>query len=175
MLRVIASGILFFACLAFYGTCTATTLNELKVGVRVIDFVSNPPRGKTSLAIVFDGASKASTEDAQAIADWLRSGVNPAKSELVPALVDIRQSGWVDGYQIAIIAGGTERYFDTVLDYARRNHTLTITSDLSCVRGGKCAVGVPPEREFEVVINRQVAESCGFEFVEAFRMLVMEY
>ena len=175
MRRWWGAGLFFLLCLALVGPCQATTLNELKVGVRVFDFMTAPPRGRLSLAIIHDGQNKASLDDALAIQGWLNSGVSSVKAELIPVLVDARQLDDNPGYRIAIVAGGTGAYFDRILDYALKNRTLTISADLACIRDGKCAVGIASTPRVEVVINRAVTSACWVEFTEAFRMMVREF
>lgn len=174
MLRALAVGMLLLTLAILPGTGNATTLNELKVGVRVVDFMASPPRGKTPLALIYDPQIKASADDAQAILNWLGGSVEASKVELVPALVDIRQLDENPNFRIGFIAAGMETHYGRIFDYARRNQTLTISADLSCVRAGKCTVGIAGAPRVEVVISQQAALSCGIEFTEAFRMMVTE-
>ncbi|HXP97798.1 MAG TPA: hypothetical protein VN809_13875 [Telmatospirillum sp.] len=175
MRRVFASGMLYLLCLVLPGLSNATTLNELKVEVRVIDFMTPPPRGKTALAVLYDAQNTASVEDARVILAGLRSGVGSAKAELVPSLVDVRRLDEFPGFHVAILASGSETFYNAIFDYAQKNQTLTISSDVSCIRLGKCAVGVTSVPRVDVVINRAVISSSGIEFSEAFRMMVREY
>jgi len=175
MSRIVAFGMLFFACLLLSDAGHATTLNELKVGVRVFDFLKSAPHGRTPLAIIYDGRNRASVDDARAILEWVNSGVRSIKAELIPSLVDVHHLDEAIGYRIAVVAGGTEAHDDLIRDYALKNLVLTVSSDLSCMRSGSCAVGIASTPRVEVVINRAVALSCGVEFSEAFRLMVREY
>jgi hypothetical protein len=174
MLRALAVGMLLLTLTLLPGTGNATTLNELKVGVRVVDFMASPPRGKTSFALIYDSQIKASSEDAQSILNWLNSHVALGKADLVPVLVDIRQLDEGPNFRIGFIAAGMETHYGRIFDYARRNRMLTISADLTCVRAGKCTVGIAGAPRVEVIISQQAALSCGIEFTEAFRMMVTE-
>ncbi|MDR3435197.1 hypothetical protein [Telmatospirillum sp.] len=165
----------FMLCLVCAGPGQATTPNELKVAVRVFDFLTVPPRGPTPLAVIFDGQNKASLEDALAIQEGLKSGVSSAKAELLPVLVDARHLDEFPDLHVGVVAFGTGAYFDRILGYAIKNHTVTISSDPSCMQSGKCTVGIGSSPRVEVIINRAVAASCGIEFSEAFRMMVREF
>lgn len=173
MRRVLAFGMLL-AGLVSSGPGSATTLNELKVGLRVVEFMTSPPRGRTALALIYDGQSKTSVDDANAMLGWLKSGVDLGKADFVPTLVDIRQLNEKPGFKVGIVAAGMEANYSHVLDYARKNRTLTISADFSCARAGLCAVGVSSNPRVDVIISRQAALSCGIEFSEAFRMMVTE-
>ncbi|PKU24172.1 hypothetical protein [Telmatospirillum siberiense] len=176
MRQKVVFGIFCSLCLLLSGSGQATTLNELKVGVRILDFMMAPPRGKTPLAVIYDGENKASVADAQTIQEWVNSGVSSVRAELVPSLVDAHRLDEVPAFKIAIVASGTTQALDKrILDYALKNHALTISSDLSCLQAGKCVVGIASSPRVEVIINRSVASSYRVEFSEAFRMMVREY
>ncbi len=142
MLRAFAVGMLLLPLALLPATGKATTLNELKVGLRVVDFMVSPPKGPTALAVIYDSQVKASLEDAQSLFAWLKESSGTAKAELIPSLVDIRQLSDTPSFRIGFIAAGMESHYGRILDFARRNRTLTISADLSCVRSGKCTVGV---------------------------------
>lgn len=174
MLRALAVGMLLLTLAILPDSGNATTLNELKVGIRVVDFMASPPRGKTPLALIYDSQIKASAEDAQSILNWLNGDIGAGKVDLVPVLVDIRQLDENPNFRIGFIAAGMETHYGRIFDYARQNRTLTISADLSCVRAMKCTVGVAGAPRVEVIISQQAALSCGIEFTEAFRMMVTE-
>jgi hypothetical protein len=174
MLRALAVGMLLLTLAIVPGASKATTLNELKVGVRVVDFMASPPRGTVPLALIYDPQIKASSDDAQVLLGWLGGRVGAGKAEFIPILVDVRQLDENPNFRIGFIAAGMETHYGQIFDYAQRNRTLTISADLSCVRAGKCTVGVAGAPRVEVIISQRAALSCGIEFTEAFRMLVTE-
>jgi len=174
MLRTLAVGMLLLMLMILPSLGRATTLNELKVGVRVIDFMVNPPRGKVPLALIYDPQIKASSDDAQSLLNWLVNGATVSKVEFVPILVDVHQLADSPIFRIGFVAAGMESHFGQIFDYARRNQTLTISAELPCVRAGKCTVGVASTPRVEVVISQLSASTCGIDFTEAFRMMVTE-
>jgi hypothetical protein len=157
------------------GWAAATSTKDLQVGVRGVDFLADPPRGKVPVAVVYDAASKASQQDAQAISSWLTASARGTKAELVPILLEVQDLDRAPAYRVAIIANGLEASFSRILDFARRNVTLTITADLACVRSGACVLGIATEPAVEVIVSRQASTICGVEFQRAFRMMVKEY
>lgn len=173
--RVKALFALLLACLMFPSQGRATTLNELKVGVRVLDFLTQPLRGHVAVAVIYDGSSKPSTDDAQAIQGWLNSGVSSTKASLEPNLVDARQLGASPPFQVALLAAGTVNQYGRIYEWAERNHAVLISADPECAYDSKCTISVSSSPRVEVVLNRHVAETCGVEFTEAFRMMVREY
>ena len=167
---------LAFAVAAGLATAAgATSLKDLQVGIRGVEFLTEPPRGQVPVAIIQDSQNKASQQDAHAIIGWLAGMSRSAKVEFVPVVVDARDLDTAPQYRVAIVAGGVDAHFVKVLDYARRHGTLTITADISCVRSGNCVLGVATEPSVEVVVSRQASLACGVDFVRAFRMMVKEY
>lgn len=156
------------------GAC-ATSLKDIQVGIRGVEFLTQPPRGQVPVAIIADGRSKVSQQDAAAIMGWLVSVGHGAKVELIPEVVDIADLASAQPYRVAIVASGLEASFARIGDYARAHGTLTITADLNCVRLGNCVLGVSTEPGVEVLLSRQASQAAGVEFVRAFRMMVKEY
>jgi hypothetical protein len=169
------SWIWLIGCVGVVGPAQATSLNELKIAVRVFDFLSEPPHGKMPLAVIYDGQSKASQEDAMALERWINSGVTSLRAQLVPTVIDAAHLDQGSPLHLAIIADGSGARYAALSDYARRNHMVTVSADPTCLAQGACSVGVATSPRIEVVVNRSVAEACGIEFSEAFRMMVREY
>jgi hypothetical protein len=175
MSRFVALEVALLSCLVLSCASEATTLHELRVSVRILDFLTESSRGKVPVAVVYDARNKASVEDAQTILGWLNSEVSSGKIELSPSLFDVHQLDEASSYRFAVVANATEANFDLILAFSRKNHVLTVSSDLSCMRSGNCVVGIASNPRIEVTINRAVASSCGVAFSEAFRMMVREY
>jgi hypothetical protein len=163
------------ACVVFSDACFATTFKDVQIGLRVVDFLVNPPLQQSSVAIIFDSHSRESREDAENMMTWLSSGVGGAKTSLSPVLVDVRDLGGTRGIRVGFVATATESGYDAILEFARRNGALIISAELSCVRNAKCTVGVASAPRVEVIVNREVALESGVNFTEAFRMMVTEY
>jgi hypothetical protein len=152
----------------------ATSLKDIQVGIRGVEFLADPPRGQVEVAIIGDPHNKASIQDAQSIIGWL-GAAKGGKVEFVPTMTDVRGLEKAPPMRVAIVAAGMEAHFAAILDYARRNNTLTITADLACVKSGNCVLGVATDPNVEVIVSRQASTTCGVDFVRAFRMMVKEY
>lgn len=153
----------------------ATTLKDIQVGIRGIEFLSAPLRGEVAVAVIHDPRSKASLQDAQAILGWLSTAARNVKAELMPILVDIHELDQAPAYRVAIVARGVEPQFAKVSEFARRSGTLTITAELACVHIGSCVLGIATEPAVEVIVSRAASTASGIDFVRAFRMMVKEY
>ncbi len=115
----------------------------------------SPPKGPTALAVIYDSQVKASLEDAQSLFAWLKESSGTAKAETDPLPRRYPSVKRYPSFRIGFIAAGMESHYGRILDFARRNRTLTISADLSCVRSGKCTVGVAGAPRVEVVISQQ--------------------
>jgi hypothetical protein len=153
----------------------ATSLKDLQIGIRGVSFLTEPPQGRIPVAVIHDGQSRSSQQDAAAIAGWLAAEGRTARVELQPVLVDIRELGSAQAFRVAFISAGMTGHFQAISDYARQNGTLTITADLACVKAGGCVLGVTSDPAVEVTLSRQASQASGVDFVRAFRMMVKEY
>lgn len=153
----------------------ATSLKDVNVAVRVLDFVSDPVQGSAPLGVVYNARNKASADDARAIVEWVGSDNGPRKTAWQPVLVDVKALFGTPGLRAVILADGTEGYYDLLYDYAKFAKTVTISADLGCVRANRCAVGVATVPRVEVILNQQVSAECGLQFSQGFRMMVTEY
>ena len=175
MRRIAALGMAVITCLAIPSSGHATSLKDVQVGIRTVEFLRAPPLGRTDVAIVYDRRRKASEDDARAILVWLLDNSQGSKVEIAPILVEIGELATLRRFPVAMIANGVPAdQFPRILDYSRLNGTVTISSDLSCVHAGQCTLGISSSPRVEVILIRQVATSCGIDFLEAFRMMVKE-
>ena len=95
--------------------------------------------------------------------------------EGAPFLLDIRDLDESADLRAVIVADRMKSNYDLLADYGRRRHTLVISSDLDCVRAGKCTVGIASAPRVEVIVSTQQAQASDIQFSEAFRMMVTEY
>ena len=163
------------ACLLGPTVAGATAPKDLKIGIHVIDFITNAPPGRVGLGVVYDSRSRESQEDAQAILASLASVELHVPAGLKPVLVDIRDLDETSDLRAVIVADHMKADYDELADYGRRRHTLVLSSDLDCVRAGKCTVGIASVPRVEVIVSTQQAQASGIQFSEAFRMMVTEY
>jgi hypothetical protein len=155
-------------------SAAATTPADLGVGVRTVRFLEDPPKDKVPVAVVYDGQSKESSDDAQAILAWLQANRSVLGAEIEPGLVDVRNlTGLSVPRGVAIVAAHTDqRFFDAIFDYARRTGALTMSADLACVNAGRCTVGMRAGDSVVVLVNHQVMKDCGTRFKQGFLMMV---
>jgi len=153
----------------------ATSPKDIKIGIHVLEFVTNTPPGRAGLGVVYDSRIRDSYDDAQQIFEALTAPGQRLPDGLKPALVDIRDLDDVTGLRALIVADHMKAFYDQLADYGRHRHTLVLSSDLDCVHAGKCTVGIASAPRVEVILGTQLAQASGIQFSEAFRMMVTEY
>lgn len=163
------------ACLLSPLAGQAATLKDIKIGIHVIDFVSNPPAGRNVIGVVYDGRVKESADDAQSILDFLVSSLPRNATSAKPQLVDIKDLDEAQGLRAVFVADHMRPLYDKISSFGRRTGTLLLSADLDCVRAAKCTVGIASNPRVEVVVSTQQAQASAIQFSEAFRMMVTEY
>lgn len=161
----------------FWGisTARATTLRDVQVGLRTLEFISPPIRGTVDVAILHDARDAASRDDGRKISQWLADNRVGLSAGFLPHLLDTESLGTAQPFRVAVVAKMQPEHYKSVQSYSIRHKTITITADIPCVMAHACIVGVTTAQRTEIVISRQASQSCGITFLEAFRMMVTEY
>ncbi|PKU22210.1 hypothetical protein CWS72_22935 [Telmatospirillum siberiense] len=143
--------------------------------MRIVGFLSKPPPVGSPLAVFFDSHSKDSRDDAQNIMALLSGDADSAKTPLMPILVDLHNLEEAQGARVGLIALSSEAGYPAILEFAKKNAVLMISTDPACVRAGICTAAVVSAPRVEVILSRRVSEISDVHFIEAFRMMVTEY
>lgn len=175
MIRAGLVGTMLLACLIYPGTCFATSLKDLQIGVRIVGFLAKPPSAGSPLAVIFDSHNKDSRDDAHNIMTWLSGDSDGAKTSLQPVLVDVHDLGEARGAHVGVVAASSEAGYSSILEFAKKNALVTISAEPACVRAEICTVAVVSAPRVEVIVSRRVSEISDVHFTEAFRMMVTEY
>lgn len=151
-----------------------TTSRDIDVLGRTFNFLENRISGSVPTAIVYDSSNAASQTEATAIQGLLGNGLSVGGATLTPVMVDVSSISDISGYRVAIVTGGMSGHYASILAAAQSGNTLTVSTDISCVQGGSCVMGVQSAPSVEIYVNRSAAESCGVGFQQAFRMMINE-
>ncbi len=139
---------------------------------RIFAFLSPPPSGVTTAAIIFDPASGASMSEAAQIEKALAEGLVVGSARLVPKRVSIASLANLRGVRVAFVTRGLHAHY-TEIGAASRG-LLTITTDRDCVVAGKCVVGVSSGAQTEIIVSRTALRAAGIRFGAMFAMLAKE-
>jgi hypothetical protein len=145
----------------------------LLVAARALSFLQHAPQGEVVVGIVYQPRNVPSALEARRLYDAMENGFRAGTLVLRPQLVDLDQ----------LTAGGIGLYFLTAglgpaaaaLAPLSRSHQIPcVTTDITQVRDGNCAMGVRALPRVEILVNRAAATATGMVFSEAFRVMITE-
>ena len=167
LLSVAAAGVAL-AC----GIPAAAAELNLPVATRVISFMQPAPEGTIPAAIIYEPGNAASEAEAAAIE---RAGPMAAgKGNLRLKKVSVNALGGLAGVRVAFVTSGLRDNHAQIAAAASRQSILTITSDMSCVQAGRCAVAISSVPRVQITVSRAASKAANIQFGSAFLMLVKE-
>lgn len=151
----------------------AVTPKDVQVVGRVLGFLSNPLSGDVRLGIVYDPANAASAADEQAMAGLLGSGLQVASVNLIPVPVPISNlaAAKVDVY---FLVAGLGPQAASVGAQAAAQKAVCVTTDLTAVQAGSCAVAVQSDPKVQITVNKAALAGSGLAFGSAFMLMITE-
>lgn len=141
-------------------------MRDLQLMARAVGFINGLPRGVINVAVV-DGSG------ADAVIAAMGRGVAAGGITLNPrrvALAELASSN----LRVIIVPEGQSASHAAIAAAARSLHAVTVSTDMSCVRSGRCVVGVVTSPRMEIVVSRAAQRASGASFQEAFRVMIRE-
>ena len=146
---------------------------DIQVAGRALSFLSKPLTGEVTVGIVYNRANTQSLQDAQDIEKQLGNGLRVGNLTLKPTLVTVGEAARANvGFFFVTPGMGTDAA--ALSDITSAKHIPCVTTDLSQVTAGRCAVGVRSTPKIEIVVNRAAAAASGTSFSTVFRMMITE-
>lgn len=152
--------------LAFVPPAHATTTRDLQVIARAVGFINGLPRGVIDVAVV-DGPG------ADAVIAAMGRGVAAGGVTLNPRRVSLAELT-SSGVRVIIVPEGQGAVHAAIAATARRLHAVTLSTDMACVRSGRCVVGVAASPRVEIVVSRAAQRASGASFSQAFSVMIRE-
>lgn len=150
----------------------ATSQKDIAVLARVLAFMEPGLTGVVPAVIFYESGDPASEADARFIrAAIANSGLKNA--QLTARLVSSREVGAIAGAKVVFLAAGTSNQA-AIFAASAKQGAITISTDMNCVRAGRCVVGVRSTPKVEIVVGRSAREASRVRFSQAFLMLVRE-
>ena len=150
------------------------TLSDLQIAGRALGFLEKPFSGDVKAGIVYAPDDPRSVAEADALKALLGQGLRVGNVRLVPVLVPVAELSRTDVALFFLTTGMTDADTKSVSAAAVAKHTPCITTDLSQVRTGVCAMGVRAQPKIEIFVNRAAAASTNLAFSAVFRMMITE-
>ena len=143
----------------------ATGAQDLQVMARAIGFVDGLS-GNVPVAIV-DGPG------ADAIIAAMSGNLSGGSITLQPrkvAVGDLASSG----VKAIIVPEGMAGAHAQIGAAAQSLGAVTLSTDMSCVTSGNCAVGVATSPRVDIIVSRAATSAAGIDFSQAFRVMIRE-
>lgn len=168
------SSALLVGAIAFIASAASAEELNLPVAARVMSFAQPQPSGAVVAAIIYDPRNPASDGEADAIERGAVSAFAAGKATLKFKRVPVTALGGLAGSQVAFVTAGLRESHAQIGAAAARLSILTITSDLSCVQSGNCAVAISGGQRVQITVSRAACKAGNLRFGSAFLMLVKE-
>lgn len=143
-----------------------TTARDLQVMARAIGFVQGLPRGGVDVAVV---AGPGADAVMAALSRGVSAGGVTLNARLVSASALARS-----GARVIIVPEGQTGAHAQIAAAARNLRAVTISTDMTCVRSGRCVVGIVANPRVEIVVSRTAATAARVSFADAFRVMIRE-
>ncbi len=144
----------------------ATTPRDLQVIARAVGFINGLPRGIVDVAVV-DGPG------ADALIAAMGRGISAGGVTLNARRVSLGRLAQ-SGARIVIVPEGQGAAHGAIAAAARQLNAVTLSTDMTCVRSGRCVVGVATSPRVEIVVSRSAATASRVSFSQAFRVMIRE-
>jgi hypothetical protein len=161
------------AIIAVYPVHADVTAKDLQVMGRAIGFSDKAPTGEIRVGIVYAPGNAATAMQAEAVQKLLGDGLSAGKLVMKPVLVKIDEAPSADVGAFILVEGmGADGAKLTATAKAKQKPCLT--TDISQVQNGSCAMGIKSEPKVEIIVNKTAAEASGVTFGASFRMMITE-
>jgi hypothetical protein len=139
---------------------------ELQVMARAVGFVDGLPRGIIDAAVV-DGPG------AEAVMAAMSGGVSAGGVTLIARRIAPDRLA-ASGVRVIIVPEGQGALHAQIAAAARQLRAVTVSTDMSCVRSGRCVIGVAARPRVEIVVSRDAGRANEVSFAQAFRIMIRE-
>lgn len=164
--------ILYGAALAVAAQAAPVSPLEVKIELRVLDFISEPA-GRSVVAVLYDKGRADSAEEAAGILRALQDSAGLARYRITPRLVEIRSLSGLEGAKAVILTVGLDEA--AVLKYGVDHQTLVLSAGTACVKAHRCMAGVATLPDLEIGVDRAAIEAARIRFADGFELMVKEY
>ena len=130
--------------------------------------------GAMEIGIAYAPDRPASLRQAENLRAAIGDAVVAGRVTLKARLLSVDQLAGASGLAGIFVTGDLGPRLDEVAAAALRLHVPTISTEMTCVRAGRCIVGFSSQPTVEIYLNHTAAGSAGVHFTQAFRMLVRE-
>jgi len=160
---------------ALASPAAATERLDIQVGTKALPLLTNKMSGDVPMAVVYDPANADSKTDAEGIKKNVDDGIDaPGGIKLSAMLVGVGELSKLSTAKIAFLTPGLSAHFDAIGAAAAGAGVLTISTDIECVKAGKCILGVATKPSVTMYYSKAASEAAKITFSQAFTLLVKQ-
>jgi len=152
----------------------ATSIEDILIAVRTIIFTDSPPSGKVPLAILFDSNQPQSVADLQTAVDVLDGGTQVGTLMVRAVPLPIDQLDRLSSFRFVLITSSLKDYQKDIFERSKGTGTVTISTDVECVKQGLCVMGVVSEPRVQILLSSSACLAAAVKFLIPFRMMIKE-
>ncbi|MEI8396028.1 MAG: YfiR/HmsC family protein [Rhodospirillaceae bacterium] len=152
-----------------------TTVRDVLIGVRSLDFLKHPPSGSLDLALIYQPGLAVSEQEKTALVDAAGSGIKTETLTVHLVPVSVSDLARIEKFHFVLLTSGLQSHFQTIFERTKGKSILTMSADLDCVRSGRCVMGVVSQPLVRVLVNHAASEDAVVMFDESFRMMITEF
>ncbi|MFA6280009.1 MAG: hypothetical protein WC612_04365 [Bdellovibrionales bacterium] len=147
---------------------------DLMVALKTTPLLTNKLSGSAVMAVVFDPADAASKAEADSLKALLDAGIDaPGGVKITGMMVPVAEVGSkLSSAKLAFITKGA--CTAPVSTAANAAGVLSMSTDLDCVKGNKCILGIVTKPSVEIYYSKTAADAAKVGFAQAFTMLVKQ-
>jgi hypothetical protein len=162
-------------CIFIAPVCMATEQSDITAALKALPLLTNKMTGDVATAILYDPSNSASEADAKNIKKIIDAGMQaPGGNKLSAILVSVHELGKLSRAKIAFLTPGLGSYLDDISTATSAASILTFSTDIDCVRAGKCIIGITTSPSLTIYYSKPAAEAAKIEFSQNFSMLVKQ-
>ncbi len=153
----------------------ATDKADLLVSMKILPLLAKKITGPTSFAIIYNPADTGSSEEAKGIKAILEGNFEtPGNIKLISVLVPVNNLGLIADSRMAILTSGLKDYYEEISKISIGKNILTMSTDLACVRAGKCVIGIVSKPMVDIYYSKAAADTANIVFSQIFTLLAKQ-
>lgn len=146
---------------------------DMQIVARALSFMAKPLAGDVLVGVVYSPDSAQSVRELESVQRLLGDGLRVGSVTLKPVPVRLAEAGGARPGLFFLTAGLGVRA-QPVAAASRAQRIPCVTTDLTQVRSGVCAIGIQSRPRVEILVNRVAAAADGTAFSTVFSLMITE-
>lgn len=168
--------LLFLACslLASFPALADVTAGDMQIMARALGFMTRPLTGDVKVAVVYSPGNAQSTSEAESVQRMLAGGLRVGSVTLRAVVVPLGDLQSVRA-PLLFLTAGLSAQARAVAAVSRARQIPCVTTDLTQVTAGVCAIGIRSQPRVEILVNHTTAAAEGTAFSTVFSLMITEF